>query len=68
MFDEEISNLSRSKDAFERNVADSFGKSVVEKCYGPMLNQFHMIKNYHEVSQTEESGIRSLLAALRLIL
>lgn len=68
MFDDNISNLHRSKDKFKNNVTDSFGQSIVEKCYEPMLNQFHMIKNFNEISQVEENGIKGLLTSLRLII
>ena len=68
MFDDNISNLHRSKDNFENNVTDSFGESINEKCYEPMLTQFNMVKSFHEVSQVEENVIKGLLTSLRLII
>jgi hypothetical protein len=68
MFNDCISELQRSKDHFKKNVADSFGQSISEKCYSVMLKQFNMVKNCHELSVMEENGIKTLLATLRLML
>lgn len=68
MFDDDISAFLYSKNKFGENVADSFGQSIMEKCYEPILKQFYLIKNCHEVSLAEETGIKTLLASLRLIL
>lgn len=67
MFDDSLSKLNRCRDTFQNTVTDSFGNSIIEKCFDPMLDKFHLIKNINEESIHDENGIRMLLNTLRLI-
>jgi hypothetical protein len=68
MFDEVLANLNYSKDQFENDVRDSFGASIVESCYDPLLMDFQAAKQMDETSQAEEAFIKSSLSKLRLII
>lgn len=68
MFKDNLEELYRNKDKFEDLVADSFGQSISEHCYDPLVVQFQTIKQAHDTSETEVNMIRTLLSTLRTML
>lgn len=68
MISDNISMINQEKDKLEQNVRDTFGTSILQNCYEPIISDVNIINQCYESSKTEETTIKSMLSALRLIL
>lgn len=68
MFSEIIAGLSRAEEEFVGQVRDSFGNSVDEQAFRPMLEELRMLELTSEESEQKVKEIQLLTIELRMIL
>lgn len=61
-------SLQGSRDSFESNVQDVFGRAFCEDVYEPLATELAGLQEDMEYAKQEQAVIRDMLAALRLML
>lgn len=65
MIDEAIDMLSNSRNTFEANVNDEFGRSIVADYYEPCHNEANGLREAIEEADREGRKIRDMLQQVR---
>ncbi len=68
MIDEVRSALSRSRNDFERNVKDDFGRKICQDVYEPFDAELAEVEAAIEAAHNEQHMIKNLLMTLRAII
>ena len=61
-------SLQGSRDSFESNVQDTFGRTFCADVYEPLATELAGLQEDREHAKQEQAVIRDMLAALRLML
>lgn len=68
MFNDIISSLSRTEEAFNEQVRDAFGKSIDEAVFQPAIDELRQLEHTHGEAELREKEIQALTLELRMIL
>lgn len=68
MFDDIISGLSRTEEAFNGQVKDAFGRSIDEEVFQPAIDAIQQLERTRGESELMEKEIQALTLELRMIL
>lgn len=68
MFNDILSGLLRIEDAFNRQVRDSFGRSVDEEVFRPATDKLQQLEYARSEAELKEKEIQALTLELRMIL
>ena len=68
MIDEARTQLSNSRNEFQRNVQDFFGQKITSDIYEPFELELAQVKQAMVVAHDEQQIIKNLLNTLRMIL
>lgn len=67
MMDEIKMHFDGSRNEFERNVTDFFGRKIKEEIYDPFRLELVALEQAFDEAHTEQQVIKNLLDALRVI-
>ena len=68
MIDEVRTQLSNSRNEFQSNVQDFFGKKITQEIYEPFELELAELEQAMAAAHDEQQIIKNLLGALRVIL
>lgn len=68
MFNDIISGLSRTGEAFNRQVRDAFGRSTDEDVFQPAIDKLQQLELTRGEAELREKEIQALTLELRMIL
>lgn len=68
MFNDIISGLSQTEDAFNRQVRDAFGRSIDEDVFQPAIDELQQLERTRGEAELREKEIQALTLELRMIL
>ena len=68
MFNDIISGLSRTEEAFNGQVRDAFGKSIDEEVFQPAIDKLQQLELVRGEAELREKEIQALTLELRMIL
>lgn len=68
MFNDIISGLSRTEEAFNRQVRDAFGRSIDEDVFQPAIDKLQQLELTRGEAELREKEIQALTLELRTIL
>lgn len=68
MFNDIISGLSRTEEAFNRQVRDAFGRSIDEDVFQPAIDKLQQLELTRGEAELREKEIQALTLELRMIL
>lgn len=68
MFNDALSGVSRNEDAFNDQVKDSFGRSIDEDVFQPLINGIQQMQTAHEEAEAIRMQNQALTMELRMIL
>lgn len=68
MFDDTIGSLERSKENFVEKVQDSFGNSINEQVYEPVISEVHNLEHEYNMAEMKMREIDTITLELRMIL
>jgi len=68
MFNDIISGLSRTEEAFNGQVRDAFGRSIDEEVFQPAIDELQQLERTRGEAELREKEIQALTLELRMIL
>lgn len=68
MFDEIIIELEKNKEEFISKVKDSFGYSIENKVYKPVIEKVYELNQEYEITEMKMREIDTITMELRMIL
>lgn len=68
MFNDIISGLSQTEDAFNGQVRDAFGRSIDEDVFQPAVDELQRLDRTRGEAELREKEIQALTLELRMIL
>lgn len=68
MFNDIISGLSQTEDAFNSQVRDAFGRSIDEEVFQPAIDELQQLERTRGEVELREKEIQALTLDLRMIL
>lgn len=68
MFNDIISGLLQTEEAFNGQVRDAFGRSIDEEVFQPAINELRQLERTRGEAELGEKEIQALTLELRMIL
>lgn len=68
MFEDTISNLHQSRDAFSSKIQDSFGKSIEDKVFEPANCELNKLEGVYSEAELKMYEINAIIMELRTII